>query len=65
MKRVPRGAFFFLSFSDVLFDSGTCVLMPGTLAIDWEKETMATHFIQEGGGTEETKTRQDYFTYDT
>lgn len=44
-------------------DSSIDESMPRNLAK--EKETMATHFIQEGGGTEETKTRQDYFTYDT
>lgn len=44
MKRVPRGAFF-LSSSDVLFDFGTCVLMPGNLAIDWEKERKRERWI--------------------
>ncbi|KAI3729899.1 hypothetical protein L6452_18571 [Arctium lappa] len=36
---------FVLGCSDLLFDSGTCVLMPGTLATDWEKERKRERWI--------------------
>ncbi|KAJ0898480.1 hypothetical protein HanRHA438_Chr08g0357311 [Helianthus annuus] len=36
---------FVLGRSDLLFDSGTCVLMPGTLATDWEKERKRERWI--------------------
>lgn len=42
----PRSIFsFVLGRSDLLFDSGTCVLMPGTLATDWEKERKRERWI--------------------
>ncbi|KAI3671771.1 hypothetical protein L2E82_53284 [Cichorium intybus] len=37
---------FVLGRSDLLFDSGTCVLMPGTLATDWEKERKRERWIR-------------------
>ena len=35
---IPAELSVVLGLPDVLFDSGTCVLVPRTLAIDWEKK---------------------------